>query len=176
MQTPARIGWLASRGNCSSEESGRFPAPSTTVFSHRSSNQSKKRKEIMKKLITRLSAVLVAAFAASAFASSHHPKGEFEEFGECPLDGRAPGDLETILAKADRAVSSCVFSVANSTLQEWFNPLGRNCYFGSDSPVPSVPHGLKGDRQQQPMAAIHASGKEVTHSNCCADSPQCSFA
>jgi hypothetical protein len=38
-------------------------------------------------------------FASSAFASSHHPKGEFAQFGECPLN--------------NAKVTDCIFSVSN---------------------------------------------------------------
>jgi hypothetical protein len=38
-------------------------------------------------------------FASTAFASSHNPKGEFKEFGECPLN--------------NAKVTDCVFSVTN---------------------------------------------------------------
>ncbi len=41
----------------------------------------------------------VLLFASSAFASSHNPKGEFKEFGECPLN--------------NKLVEGCVFSVTD---------------------------------------------------------------
>ena len=41
----------------------------------------------------------VLMFASSAFAASHNPKGEFKEFGECPLN--------------NPAVENCVFSVTD---------------------------------------------------------------
>lgn len=47
-----------------------------------------------------LSAMLLLVFASSALASSHHPTGEFEQFGECPLS------RETI--------KTCVYSVSSS--------------------------------------------------------------
>lgn len=42
---------------------------------------------------------LVLVLAPSALASSHHPKGEFAQFGECPLN--------------NPAVSDCVYSLTN---------------------------------------------------------------
>jgi hypothetical protein len=55
----------------------------------------------MRKLITGgvVMVLGVLVFAPSAIASSHHPKGEFADFGECPLNN----------AKTD----GCVFSVSN---------------------------------------------------------------
>jgi hypothetical protein len=38
-------------------------------------------------------------FASTALASSHHPKGEFSQFGECPL--------------SNAKVTDCIFSVSN---------------------------------------------------------------
>jgi len=35
-------------------------------------------------------AVAAMAFASVSFAAPHHPKGEFEQFGDCPLVGAAP--------------------------------------------------------------------------------------
>ncbi len=55
----------------------------------------------MKKFITGgvLAALLILALAPSALAASHHPKGEFANFGECPLN--------TV------AVENCILSVSN---------------------------------------------------------------
>jgi hypothetical protein len=41
----------------------------------------------------------VMIFASSALASSHHPKGEFAQFGECPLN--------------NAKVTDCIYSVSN---------------------------------------------------------------
>jgi len=54
----------------------------------------------MKKLIVGgLSVLLVLVLAPAALASSHHPKGEFEQFGECPL--------------SNPSVTDCIFSVSS---------------------------------------------------------------
>ena len=51
-------------------------------------------------LVGGMTAILgVLLFASSATASSHHPTGEFKEFGECPL--------------SDKAVVECILSVSN---------------------------------------------------------------
>jgi hypothetical protein len=44
-------------------------------------------------------ALCVLVFASSALASSHNPKGEFAQFGECPLN--------------NPAVENCIFSVSS---------------------------------------------------------------
>lgn len=56
----------------------------------------------MRKLIAGglTAALLALVFASSAVASSHHPKGEFEQFGECPLNRES--------------IQFCVFSVSSS--------------------------------------------------------------
>jgi hypothetical protein len=58
----------------------------------------------MKKFIAGglMAALAVLVLAPSAFASSHHPTGEFEQFGECPLN--------------NEEVANCVFSVTNGGL------------------------------------------------------------
>jgi hypothetical protein len=54
----------------------------------------------MKKLIAgALATALVLVLAPSALASSHHPTGEFEQFGECPLSRETLGN--------------CVYSVSS---------------------------------------------------------------
>jgi len=109
----------------------------------------------MKKLITvGLTGVLgLLAFAPSALASSHHPKGEYAQFAECPLN-RA-------------TITDCVYSLSNGgyftvgkktvplknpvTLQGGFEGAGENIkFFGAENgdtlsktPQP-VPGGLLG--------------------------------
>jgi hypothetical protein len=46
-----------------------------------------------------MAALAVLAFAPSALAASHNPKGEFSNFGECPLN--------------NAEVENCIFSVSN---------------------------------------------------------------
>jgi len=55
----------------------------------------------LKKLVAGvcIAAVAVVAFASTAVAAPHHPKGEFAQFGDCPL------------SKAE--VENCVFSLSN---------------------------------------------------------------
>lgn len=55
----------------------------------------------MKKFIAggTVAALVGLVFASSAFASSHHPTGEYEQFGECPL--------------SRVTITDCVFSVSN---------------------------------------------------------------
>lgn len=55
----------------------------------------------MRKLIAggAMAALSLLVFAASALAASHHPTGEFEQFGECPLN-RA-------------TITTCVYSVSS---------------------------------------------------------------
>jgi hypothetical protein len=109
----------------------------------------------MKKFIAGgVAAALVSmVFASMAMASSHHPKGEFAQFGECPLN-RA-------------TITDCIFSVSNGggftvgkktvplvnpvTLQGGFEPKGEElAFFGAENgetlsktPQP-VPGGLLG--------------------------------
>jgi len=47
-----------------------------------------------------IAAIAVMAFAGSASAASHHPTGEFSQFGECPLN--------------TKTVETCIFSVTNT--------------------------------------------------------------
>lgn len=109
----------------------------------------------MKKLITGglLTALSMLAFASVAMGSSHNPKGEFAQFGECPLN-RA-------------TITECIYSVSNGggftigkktvplvnpvTLQGGFEGAGSEVkFFGAENgdtlsktPQP-VPGGLLG--------------------------------
>lgn len=98
-------------------------------------------------------AALLLVLAPSALASSHHPKGEFAQFGECPLNRVT--------------ISDCIFSVSNGgsftvgkktvplvnpvTLQGGFEGVNPNVkFFGAENgdtlsktPQP-VPGGLLG--------------------------------
>ena len=95
----------------------------------------------------------VLAFAATAVAAPHHPKGEFEQFGDCPLN--------------NALVDNCVYSLSNGgsftvgkktvplknpvTLQGGFDTLAESLQFYgaedgntlSKTPQP-VPGGLLG--------------------------------
>jgi hypothetical protein len=55
----------------------------------------------MRKLIvgSLMGALVVLVFASTALASSHHPKGEFAQFGECPLN--------------NAEITDCVYSESN---------------------------------------------------------------
>lgn len=55
----------------------------------------------LKKLVISglVAAVASMAFASGSFAASHHPTGEFEQFGECPLNRES--------------IKSCVYSVSS---------------------------------------------------------------
>jgi hypothetical protein len=143
-------------------------------------NQSKKQDErtSMRKLIAGgLNGVLgVLVFAPSALASTHHPNGEFEQYGECPLGKRAANGKEVTLVQTWWSRSTSGSPEVNSAIQKWFNQLGRNCYVGSNNPMPSVSHTLESEDEQQSITVVPASRKEVTHSNRSADVQQCSFA
>jgi hypothetical protein len=109
----------------------------------------------MKKLIAGGMAAALAAlvFASIALGSSHHPKGEFAQFGECPLN-RA-------------TITDCIFSVSSGggftvgkktvplvnpvTLQGGFEPKGEElAFFGAENgdtlskTAQPVPGGLLG--------------------------------
>jgi hypothetical protein len=100
-----------------------------------------------------LVAALMMALAPAASASSHHPTGEFEQFGECPLSIATVTDCVYSLSNggAFKVGSKTVPLVNPVTLQGGFEGFGEEVQFHgaengetlSKTPQP-VPGGLTG--------------------------------
>jgi hypothetical protein len=96
----------------------------------------------MRKLIAGgLLAVLSAlVFAEMAFGASHHPRGEFAQFNECPIGPDEIDDCVLCMQPSFRGVNEIHESINKPIKQgtaelaplTWLLVLGTNCYVGSN--------------------------------------------
>jgi hypothetical protein len=100
-----------------------------------------------------VAALSVLAFSSQALASSHHPTGEFEQFGECPLNRATITDcVYSVTSEGEVTLGNKTVPIENSViLQGGFEGTSPNIkFFGaengetlSETPQP-VPGGLLG--------------------------------
>jgi hypothetical protein len=103
-----------------------------------------KEKQMRKLIAGGLTAALSALmFAASALASSYHPKGEYAQFNECPIGPDGIDYRVQCMRASFKGVNEIHESLnkpikrgtAESASLTWLSVLGNNCYVGSD-PTP----------------------------------------